>query len=520
MTLFSNIRKISLNTFQKAYVEGVYNDSTLNRKLGRVGMTYTAYAEKVKKDKEKNKVEKKEKVVREFPETLSDLEFSDNKAKYNIKDNTIEVKQSLNNVGRKNFSISVFDNKGDLLEDFYNLDTDQMSKRLKLLNRKYSNNLSKSMSKDFFEKTSLTPEELDKKWGKWWGFTFTYHKNDLDIKVIVSEKSTKDNILYNIYVVDTETNKKKSYLNLSKEDTHKKLLLYDLNSKIDANNQNLSDSEKLEFYKEYNSEINSNESPILSSMEFDYNSKERQFKTYEKDNLKLIIVLDNNKYNVVLKNKDNKESLSFSNIDYNKLNEALKSNFSFLNLKEKLESKDKELSSYLDNKFLYYSNKKGGFNEYKKISDKEFVEKVFNKDGNLESIDIVNNISKNEKRLPSIPISIKRGELEPKNIVKSYHNYEDLLEIPGITDFESTNISKYEDFFKEKNIFGQGRKKAIAWSKEGKLRDWLIKLPNSNKMSKQQIYDDIRKDSQNNKSQLFSVKDVSDFKKNILKKYY
>ena len=142
MTLFSNIRKISLNTFQKDYVEGVYNDSTLNRKLGRVGMTYTAYAEKVKKDKEKNKVEKKEKVVREFPETLSDLEFSDNKAKYNIKDNTIEVKQSLNNVGRKNFSISVFDNKGDLLEDFYNLDTDQMSKRLKLLNRKYSNNLS------------------------------------------------------------------------------------------------------------------------------------------------------------------------------------------------------------------------------------------------------------------------------------------------------------------------------------------------------------------------------------------
>ena len=37
---FSNIREL-----QKAYTEGIYSDSPLNRKLGRVGMTYTAYAE-------------------------------------------------------------------------------------------------------------------------------------------------------------------------------------------------------------------------------------------------------------------------------------------------------------------------------------------------------------------------------------------------------------------------------------------------------------------------------------------
>jgi len=44
-----------LNSFQKAYVEGVYGDSLLNRKLGRVGNKYGAVAE-VKKE-ELNKMQ-------------------------------------------------------------------------------------------------------------------------------------------------------------------------------------------------------------------------------------------------------------------------------------------------------------------------------------------------------------------------------------------------------------------------------------------------------------------------------
>lgn len=36
----------------KAYQEGIYADTPSNRKLGRVGMTYTAYAEKLKKEKD------------------------------------------------------------------------------------------------------------------------------------------------------------------------------------------------------------------------------------------------------------------------------------------------------------------------------------------------------------------------------------------------------------------------------------------------------------------------------------
>ena len=48
---FRNLKDIK--EVSKAYTEGIYLDSPLNRKLGRVGMTYTAYAEKTKAQKKK-----------------------------------------------------------------------------------------------------------------------------------------------------------------------------------------------------------------------------------------------------------------------------------------------------------------------------------------------------------------------------------------------------------------------------------------------------------------------------------
>ena len=47
-----------INSVSKAYTEGIYADTPANRKLGRVGMTYAAYAEKLKDEKEK-KADKK-----------------------------------------------------------------------------------------------------------------------------------------------------------------------------------------------------------------------------------------------------------------------------------------------------------------------------------------------------------------------------------------------------------------------------------------------------------------------------
>lgn len=59
LSSFSNSKQVEL---EKAYTEGVYCDSPANRKLGRVGMTYAAYAAKLKggnKEKENPKKENK-----------------------------------------------------------------------------------------------------------------------------------------------------------------------------------------------------------------------------------------------------------------------------------------------------------------------------------------------------------------------------------------------------------------------------------------------------------------------------
>lgn len=55
-----NKPKLNLTMLKKAYTEGIYCDSPANRKLGRVGMTYAAYAEKIKDEEEAKNPNKKE----------------------------------------------------------------------------------------------------------------------------------------------------------------------------------------------------------------------------------------------------------------------------------------------------------------------------------------------------------------------------------------------------------------------------------------------------------------------------
>ena len=55
--------KFKINFLSKAYTEGIYADTPANRKLGRVGMTYEAYAEKVKKEKESSSEESETKEI-------------------------------------------------------------------------------------------------------------------------------------------------------------------------------------------------------------------------------------------------------------------------------------------------------------------------------------------------------------------------------------------------------------------------------------------------------------------------
>ena len=44
----SSPRKITLFELWKAYTEGLYSDTPLNRKMGRVGMSYVEYFQRTK----------------------------------------------------------------------------------------------------------------------------------------------------------------------------------------------------------------------------------------------------------------------------------------------------------------------------------------------------------------------------------------------------------------------------------------------------------------------------------------
>lgn len=70
---FSNIKKIF--KIDKAYVEGIYADTPANRKLGRVGMSYAAYAAKMKQEKE----DSSEKIKYNIQFDGDEYEFGDGK---------------------------------------------------------------------------------------------------------------------------------------------------------------------------------------------------------------------------------------------------------------------------------------------------------------------------------------------------------------------------------------------------------------------------------------------------------
>lgn len=59
-----------------------------------------------------------------------------------------------------------------------------------------------------YKKIPLTEEELDKKYGNI-GFNYVYYKDNLDIKVWMREDSQKGKSKFNIYVIDSDTKKRK-----------------------------------------------------------------------------------------------------------------------------------------------------------------------------------------------------------------------------------------------------------------------------------------------------------------------
>jgi len=219
---------------EKAYTEGIYADTPQNRKLGRVGMSYVEYAKMVEQQSEsKEKIEQKEK--KEIPENIQDLVFKkeNNKkiASYFVdkKDVTIEIikeekykdkqyKMVVKETGKEDFEI-----EGNAAK---------IAREMKKIANKqpFSHEIN-----NFKDILPLTPEELDEKWGKNYGFTYTYFKDDLDITVWKKDEkdSDKKDPRFNIYVKDVKTNKKRQYTNLSLKEAHEKLLEYDLNPDVE-----------------------------------------------------------------------------------------------------------------------------------------------------------------------------------------------------------------------------------------------------------------------------------------------
>lgn len=217
------------NSFvSKAYVEGIYNDSPLNRKLGRVGMSYKEYAKLVADQKQKE-VDTKKKELHTIPENVGDLKFDkDRNASYDVNKSHVE----LHIVREEKYKDKIYrltvTEKGKEEKVSFDGTASEISRKMKALKEGQS----LIEQGNFRDILPLSPEELDEKWGDT-GFVYTYIKDDLDIKVWKRADSDSKNPTFNIYVKNVKTKKQRNYTKLSLLDAHNKLLEFDLNPNFD-----------------------------------------------------------------------------------------------------------------------------------------------------------------------------------------------------------------------------------------------------------------------------------------------
>lgn len=168
---------------EKAYTEGIYADSPLNRKLGRVGMTYTAYAEYTQRKKEgedvdiqdfrkssENILNRNKAILKDKLKPLDDfnsttISLSDDhkafiekeKGKYNV----LVIDKNKDIVDKFNFT-----SKEQLLNDFnaylYEADLNVSYSTLKYLNNKAE--FDKLNKKEILSK--IDNLKIERKWGE------------------------------------------------------------------------------------------------------------------------------------------------------------------------------------------------------------------------------------------------------------------------------------------------------------------------------------------------------------------
>lgn len=514
---FSSIKNknITSNFLNKAYVEGVYNDSPLNRKLGRVGMSYKEYNDKVQHSKQK------EKKINEIPENIQDLSFNKNIASYNIGDNKIQIELiSHEKYGEKLFNLRV-NNK-----EIGNYNTTQLTRKMKELKQK-NGDLEKDNSLRNFP---LTPEELNTKWGDT-GFTYTYYKDNLDIKVWIREDSTKENPKLNIYVKDIDTKKQKSYTNLSLIQVHNKLLEFDLNSSLDKsltneqkqeyNNLKVEDNKKDDDYESTLLKENKilNYKKEIKSGEYLINGNNVKIIVLSKDNILLTITRENSFKKKYLRIKNNKADLSYVLDEINEKGDK----YDLSN--EDTIKPNKDINIDFNNiGAAYFKTKNNVFAYYINPKDTSKIDIiVYDNDGNILGVDSTNtnnfenfknnfdlNTDKsNQISYLSMGMENKNNQKPPKDIIESYSNADTLIRIPNVMYMhnDEVNIDDFNKDFANKHFKDTGysrgiqennlyKKEVYAFIKSKAFINWLNDMPNSNKgISKKEIYNNLIKEA-------------------------
>lgn len=552
MAIFNSINKNNIAkkffSVEKAYTEGVYADSPLNRKLGRVGMSYKKYEELVKAgEKEKAPSYNREYIKNEIPENISDLNFKKNEyghylAKYTVGNKEVSIDMVINGKDDRVYSFII--NEGDKNDRYQNLNTKEVIQKMKDLKR-IEDNI------PLYDKVPLTPEELNAKWGDI-GFNYTFYKDNLDIKVWIREDSNKKDPRLNLYVIDRESGKKKSKTNLSLSEIHDELLKYELNPKIDTPMT----KEQLKEYYKLKNEINlgkdyKKSEDYISHLIKDYELIDKKG-NIKHSNIKIgnfnievyptgkfislsiskgdgiqekILFIPNNQHNLSIElDKIYEEGDNYKLLDKNAIQPSKNIDVDF--------NKD-GIAYFQDNNYVV---------EYRvDKNNKSNIDIVlYNKNGKLVGVDTttvdnfkdkiknLNLFTDKDKQIKYNNIFKVDNKIASKELIEGYSDVNTLLTIPNIINSkESFNIEDFnQDLGRKKlidNKWNKGKREVYAWVKSGAIKRWLRDLPPSNKnIDKKTIYEDALK-----KIERLSPSGTNDFsngvenaKKSIIKEYY
>lgn len=550
MALFRGINKnniIKKFEVEKSYTEGVYNDSPLNRKFGRVGMSYSAYAQLVAEGKkEKVPSYNKKYIINDIPENIADLRFKEGKnghqiATYNVGTKEVTIEMIIKGRDDREYSFIVKEGE-NIINKNIGLSTKEVTKKMKDLKR-----IDDGIP--LYDKIPLTPEELDEKWGDI-GFTYTFYKDNLDLKIWIREDSNKKDPRLNLYVIDRESGKKKNKTNLSLQQVHEELLKYELNPQIDAQ---LTKEQQREFNKilnekKFGSDYKKSEnyiSPLIKELDILNKKGEIKNTNVKIGNHNISIIPTGNLISLEIKDGVQSKLISVKNTQHDlslELDKIEEEGDNYKLLDKNAIQPSKNIGVNFNKVGIAYFQDNNSITQY--IVDKDNRDNIdiilYDKNGNLLGVDSTNvdnferkvknlnlNIDKkNQKEFPS-NFFPKNNKIAAKELVENYSNSETLASLPNVIySYDNYNV---EDFSKElnsrkliNNKFNRGKREAYAFIKSNALDKWVRDLPISNKnIKKERIIEDIKNEANRiSPSGSKFENGVIDVKRHILKEYY